>query len=292
MDIRKLNPELLKRVSKAREIKETHFPGQIFFSHPNATTAISMTGNECDLNCKHCGGKYLEKMVLLQDAERVITRNRSTSCLLSGGCTNNGSIDFDLESIKKITSELRVNAHVGLMNETEIRSLAPYVDCVSFDFIVDDETIQEVYNLNKTGQDYIQTYQNLRHYTRVIPHICIGLKGGEISGEYRAIDKLFQLGADGLVFIIFIPTRGTTYADHSPPALEQVIDLFIYAREKFIDIPINLGCMRPGGEYRANLDYFAILAGINKIVNPTPPALKLAEELGYQIILSEECCVL
>ena len=292
MDTRKLKPELLARVSKAREIKETHFPGQIFFSYPNATTAVSLTGKECDLDCKHCGGKYLEKMVLPKDAEKEITRNRSKSCLISGGCNNSGKVILELESIKKIINNLRVNAHVGLIDEEEIRTLAPHVDCVSFDFLVDDETIHEVYNLKKTGQDYIQTYKNLRHYTKVIPHICIGLKGGEIFGEYQAIDKLFQLGADGLVFIIFIPTRGTAYADRKPPSLEQVIDLLIYARKKFADIPINLGCMRPGGKYRADLDYLAILAGINKIVNPTPPALKLAEELGYQIIYTEECCVL
>ncbi|AZR74837.1 radical SAM protein [Anoxybacter fermentans] len=279
-------------MKKAREIRDIHFPGQIFFVRPNSTTVITTTGKKCNLNCSHCGGKYLNHMIPITEAGKEIARRKSTSCLISGGCSHDGRVSINLEPLKSVVNGLKVNAHVGLISEEEIKSIATYVDCVSFDFLVDNDTIKEVYHMNKTGDDYIKTYQMLQKYVKVMPHICIGLKGGEIKGEYQAIDTLARLGVEGLVFIIFIPTRGTDYADRKPPALEEVLKLMVYARETFPDIPIHLGCMRPGGRYRAEIDYYAVEVGLNKIVNPTPLAIKRAKELGYKIVYEEECCVL
>lgn len=292
MEIRELRPDLLHRIQKAREIREAHFPGQIFFATPRATTVITTTGKNCDLNCAHCGGKYLEHMTPVEEAEAEIARNGATSCLLSGGCTHHGQVAMNLDPLKSVVEGLKVNSHLGLISEAEMQSIAPFVDCVSFDFLVDDVTIQEVYHLDKTGEDYIQTYQMLRKYAKVMPHICIGLKGGEIRGEFAALDVLAELGVDGLVFIVFIPTKGTEFADRQPPAIEEVLEVLLYAREKFPTVPIHLGCMRPKGRYRAELDYYAVEAGVNKLVNPTPPAVARAMELGYEIIRESECCVL
>lgn len=200
---------------------------------------------------------------------------------------------MQLAPIRSAIQGLKVNSHVGLISESEMREIAPYLDCVSFDFVVDEATIREVYHLGgRTRDDYIRTYQMIRKYVRVMPHICIGLHGGEVRGEYAAIDTLAELGADGLVCIVFIPTRGTAYADRQPPALEDVVDVLVYAREKFPAAPIHLGCMRPKGRYRAELDYWAIEMGVNNIVNPTPLAVRRAEELGWEILLRDECCVL
>lgn len=292
MKIRELSLLLRGRVELARGIREQNFPNKIYFSRPASTTVITMTGKECDLDCAHCGGKYLEHMTTVEEAESKIRSEGSTSCLISGGCTHHGKVDIDVRSIESAIDGLKVNSHVGLISEEEMQKLATFVDCISFDFLVDDDTIREVYHLEKTGQDYINTYQMLRKYAKVMPHICIGLKGGEIKGEYQAIDTLVELGADGLVFIIFIPTKGTAYADRQPPALEEVVEVLTYAREKFPTVPIHLGCMRPTGRYRAEVDYFAVDAGINKLVNPTPPAVRRAEELGYEIVVERDCCVL
>lgn len=292
MKIRELSSSLRGVVELARGIREKNFQKKIYFSRPTLTTVISLTGNACDLDCAHCGGKYLEHMTTVEEAESLIRSKGSTSCLISGGCTQHGNVALDVSSIESVVDGLKVNSHVGLISEEEMQTLATIVDCVSFDFLVDEDTIREVYHLEKTGLDYIQTYQMLRKYAKVMPHICIGLKGGEIKGEYRAIDTLVELGADGLVFIIFIPTKGTLYADRQPPDLEEVVKVLAYAREKFPTIPIHLGCMRPAGRYRAELDYYAVEVGVNKLVNPTPPAVRRAEELGYEIVVEQECCVL
>lgn len=287
-------------MENAGKLKDVHFPRQIIFTHPVQTVSISMTGSMCQLNCAHCGGKYLENMVPVEDGERVLSRaldrtgagTTITSCLLSGGCNQDGSVPVNIEPIKSWLSKIKVNAHVGFISESEIQKLTPYLDCISFDFVVDRDTINEVYSLDKTEKDYCETYQMLWKYARVVPHICIGLKGGKVKGEHLAVERLAQMGIDTLVFIVFRPTPGTLYAQCTPPALEEVLDVMVYAREMLPDIPINLGCMRPGGKYRAVLDYYALDAGVNKIVNPAPVIEKHALELGYEIVYEQECCVL
>jgi uncharacterized radical SAM superfamily protein len=63
------------------------------------------------------------------------------------------------------------------------------------------------------------------------------------------------------------------------------------ARLRFPDKPLHLGCMRPHGKYRAQLDPLAVRAGVNKIVSPVREAVQLAEELGLSIVQGRECCV-
>jgi uncharacterized radical SAM superfamily protein len=64
------------------------------------------------------------------------------------------------------------------------------------------------------------------------------------------------------------------------------------ARRKLPDTPIHLGCMRPGGRYRRELDPLAVRAGVNKIVNPAPAAVQLAAEFGLSVRWENECCVI
>ena len=128
---------------------------------------------------------------------------RATSCLISGGCDASGRVPVTqhLRQIKAIRQGRKMNWHVGLIEEADLRVIAPYTDVVSFDFVGDDETIHEVYGLDRTVADYVRTYQTLRRHTRVIPHITIGLRGGAIGHEYPAMEKLQELGVEGLVFI-------------------------------------------------------------------------------------------
>lgn len=290
-----LDAELQKLIKQAWEVRCQNFPANIHFDIPKHTTATSLTGDTCDLNCAHCGGHYLKNMTPIEQALVTVRERESTSCLISGGCNSEGAVEFReyLDDLRKLKEEkCKLNMHVGLVDQDKISEIAQLADCVSFDFIVDDDTIREVYGLGYTGKDYIQTYVNLRKKVKVLPHICIGLKGGEIKGEYAALEKLKVLGVEGLVFIIFIPTPGTRYSDKLPPKLEDVVKVLARARIDFPSTPIYLGCMRPKGRLRAQIDYYSIECGVNKLVNPTGPAVKRAGELGLQISYGEECCVL
>ncbi len=278
-----------RQLERAWQVRLAHFPMEIEFDNPVNTAVISLTGTQCALDCAHCGGHYLRGMQPIWEA-RV---DGATSCLISGGCDALGRVPVTthLDRIKAIRQGRGMNWHVGLIGEREIRAIAPYVDVISFDFVGDDETIREVYGLDVTVEDYAQSYQLLRRYARVWPHITIGLRGGEIGHEHRALEILSDLGVEGLVLIVFIPTAGTRYADCPPPPIEAVVDILVEARLRFPDKPLYLGCMRPRGRYRIELDPLAVRAGVNTIVNPARAAVRLAEELGLTIRWGQECCV-
>ena len=73
------------------------------------------------------------------------------------------------------------------------------MDLVSFDLDGDADTAREVYGLDKTIQDYVDTYCLLKEYVRVVPHLTIGLRGGQISGEFEALQALSGLDVEELV---------------------------------------------------------------------------------------------
>jgi uncharacterized radical SAM superfamily protein len=280
----------LTRLERAWQVRLAHFHKEIEFANPVDTVVISLTGAQCALDCAHCGGHYLKGMQPIWQAEV----KGATSCLVSGGCDALGRVPVTahLDRIKAIRQGRVMNWHVGLIGEDEIKAIAPYVDIISFDFVGDDETIREVYGLDLTVEDYVQSYQLLRRYARVLPHLTIGLRGGELGHEHRALEILGDLGVEGLVLIVFIPTAGTRYADRQPPAIGEVVEVLVQARLRFPDKPLYLGCMRPRGRYRAELDPLAVRAGVNAIVNPAREAVRLAGELGLTIRWSRECCVI
>ncbi len=279
---------LEERVESAWRAREANFGPRVAFDYPLSTAAISLTGPHCALNCAHCGGEYLKPMMPIWNAQV----QGATSCLISGGCGPSGKVPVTrgLEKIGALRNGRVMNWHVGLIGREEAEAIAPYVDVISFDFVGDDETIQEVYGLERRVEDYVKTYDLLRGYFPLIPHITVGLKGGEIVGEYRALEILGGLGVEGLILIVFTPTSGTRYADREPPGLKAVIDLIAEARLRFPTVPLYLGCMRPRGEYRHLLDPWALQAGVNGIVSPASEALVLAEELGLEVMRREECC--
>jgi len=296
MSDEKLNiadPKLETLLERAWQTRVDNFSMTIQFDYPLDTAVISLTGAQCALNCAHCGQHYLQHMIpIWEAAERVA--ETAPSVLISGGCDPEGRVPVmaHLDKVAALSPGRRLNWHVGLISESEAKAIAPYVDVISLDFVGDDETIREVYGLDKTVADYVASYQILQRYARVLPHITIGLRGGTLGHERPALEQLAKLGLDGLVFIVFIPTPGTHYADRQPPAVADVVTILAEARLCFSNKPIYLGCMRPKGHYRAELDLLAVRAGVNKIVSPTRPAVRLAKDLGLSVVRGRECCAL
>jgi uncharacterized radical SAM superfamily protein len=282
----------LELLQKAWETRQAHFPPKLFVDYPSQTLPISVTGKYCALNCAHCGGHYLASMKTVEEAHRYL--DSATSLLISGGCDHNGKVPIlaKLGGIKALAPGRRLNWHVGLISEDEALAIAPFVHVISFDFVGDDRVIERVYKLKKTVRDYVETYRMLRKHFRVIPHITIGLDGGRIGHERKALEILAEEGAEGLIFIVFIPTPGTEYALRPPPPVEEVASILAEARLLFPRTPIALGCMRPRGDYRRKLDPLAIMAGINRIVNPSKEGIQKAIELGLSLERTSECCAL
>lgn len=293
-----LSDRIMALVEEAWATRCRNFPPVIEFDYPERTAVVSTTGAACSLDCAHCGGHFLETMIPIAEFARKMGELASPgfpkSCLISGGCDRNGKVPFlgHERFLVELKRGSRLNFHVGLLDEAEAEKLARLADAVSFDFVGDNETIREVFGIDKTSEDYLRTYRALRRGAKVLPHLCIGLKGGEIRGEYRALDLLEREGLDGLVLIAFFPVPGTRYADRQPPPLEDVVEFMARARLQFPDKPIFLGCMRPRGRYRAALDYYAVRCGAQKIVQPAPAARWLARALELEITTGDECCVL
>ncbi|MBE0466020.1 MAG: radical SAM protein [Candidatus Desulforudis sp.] len=289
-------------IQEAWGVRARNFPPSVTFHRPVSTWSVSVTGGQCALRCAHCGGRFLKNMLPWASFKRRVSvvdptgRPAATSCLVSGGCDRHGRVPFhayveELRALKR-TRALRFNFHTGLAGEKEALLLQGLADKVSFDFVGDDLTIRNVLRLSKSVADYAAAYQTLRARLPVVPHICIGLDGGRINGEYRALELLVELGADALVFIVFMPVSGTALADQAPPPLDEVVHLLARARLLFPDIPLHLGCMRPGGRYRRRLDYWALHCGLNHLATPSREAAAEAERLGLEVNHRKECCVL
>ncbi|MFA6991968.1 MAG: radical SAM protein, partial [Candidatus Gracilibacteria bacterium] len=267
-------------------------PKNIQFVYPVDTKAVTLSGQGCALNCKHCNKHYLKQMDTLDSS----TPENIKSFLISGGLKKDGN-SFILDKKKELTDlkkkgNYRFNSHIGFVNPDELNEIVKVVDYVSFDFVSDSKVIKKVYNLDKDSKEYVEQYKLLASKIDTFPHITIGLDEGKIHWEYDAIDILHKLGAKKLVLNVLIPTKNTEFENVKPSDLDEVQKVIKYARMVFKDGTLIIGCMRPGGEYRSKLDQIAVKEGIDRIVKPTPEARKLAEKMGLNISYLYECCVL
>ena len=211
---------------------------------------VSVTGNFCPMNCKHCGGVYLKHMIDVQKMEEFAKVGRKVF-LISGGMTKDGKIPFDnryqlLKSLKERYS-LKYNFHIGFPLEF------PYIvdelaDVVSADFYADSAVLREVYGIDRSIENQLRIMTSFKR--PVVPHVTIGVLCGKITHEHKAIDILSNY-FDRIVLNVFIPTKGTFYESCSPPELDKVEKVFKHAKKKFK--VVFLGCMQPKGSYRIKL---------------------------------------
>jgi uncharacterized radical SAM superfamily protein len=218
----------------------------------------------------------------------------ATGALISGGCDSSGKLDFKpfydaLSKIKKNTG-LILNLHTGLLGEEEIAELSRInVDVVSFDLVLDKNVIRNVYHLNYTPEDYLNCLKGLLEADiRVVPHICIGLNPDAEDNDVRSLDAIKEFELKRLIFIIFIPTKGTKMEAVLSPSVESVSKYISHAKEIMPKTELVLGCMRPRRPERYELT--AVSAGVNGIVLPSQETLKILTEKGWVFNRFEECC--
>ena len=273
------------------------------YPHPQFPT-VSITGNECAFNCKHCRARYLLGMLSCKDPKHLyelckdFAAKGARGILLSGGFNSDGYVPFEpfLDVIERIKEEtqLVISIHTGLPPAWLSRELGRAgVDIADFDLIGDDETIREILGSDKTVADYSRTLQTLsRHIRWVVPHICIGLHAGKVNGEYRAVDIAVDAGSKLIVFLILIPTVGTPFQDVRPPPSEEILSVIQYAGERSSSVELALGCMRPKENGRSDLEFKIIQAGVSRIVLPSEQTLRLARAAGLQVKRVNACCSL
>ncbi|MFX1293282.1 MAG: radical SAM protein [Promethearchaeota archaeon] len=280
-------------------VLDCFYPGDNF-------PAISITGSQCALHCKHCNKQYLSIMRSVETPTKLwevckkLDNDGKIGCLISGGYNEQAMLPFanflpTLKNIKEQTN-LILNVHTGLVDEEMAQNLGEVgVDIVSFDIVGDTQTIQEIYGLNKTPEDYLQSLKFLKNskIPYIVPHICIGLNKGILSGEIQALKLIKSIDPFLIVLLGLIPTKNTPMENmvhNTQDLVNNIIKVIAVTRILFQKTLISLGCMRPGKKIRNQIDFYAIQAGINRIEIPSSKAIHFAEQKGLQIQKHQCCC--
>jgi len=279
-----------------------HYANKFFRSSPNSFPSISVTGSSCALNCKHCSMKVLNTMTaalsqteLFEECKKL-KANGAHGCLISGGCNSEGAVPLSnfIKSFGKIKNELGLSlaVHTGLVDFSLANQLKNAgVDSVLIDVIGSDETIKEICNLDLSVSDYEKSLKAL-HDSQIpfIPHVLVGLHYGQLKGEFEALKLVSKYSPSAVIIIGFMPIHGTPMENVEPPPPVDIIRILVCARLLMPNVPVVLGCMRPKGEHRKQIDILAIKAGVDAIAFPVEEAIELAQSMGLEMTFSSVCC--
>jgi uncharacterized radical SAM superfamily protein len=280
----------------------TFYKTKHFCSSKTAFPTISITGNACALNCKHCGGKVLETMHPALSPQELfelgikLKGDGAQGCLVSGGCLPDGSVPLDdfVHVFERFKRELglTVFVHTGIIRQKTATALKEAgVDAALIDVIGPAETVEKIYNLKVTIQDYADSLKALDDAKlNVVPHVIVGLNEGKLQGELQALKMIKQIKPAALVIIAFMPILGTAMAKTPPPKPADIAKVAVAARQMFPETPLILGCMRPKGKIRGETDVLALKAGVDAIAFPSEEAVEYAYSSGFRTVFSSYCC--
>lgn len=271
---------------------------------PQRFLPISVTGSACALSCDHCQTKVLDGMAAIPAGEDLFTvaeRMRakgSEGILVSGGSTRTGGVPLlpHLDHVRRIRAELgmKVIVHSGVVSPRLAEGLASAgVDGVMLDIIGSTDTVRDVYHLDLTAEDFDRSLEVLSdNGLRIIPHIVLGLHYGEFRGEHAALEMVARYPVSTLILVVLVPLVGTPMAHLPPPPTDQVVGFFAEARAAVPELPVNLGCARPMGEAKREMDIAAVDLGLDGIAYPADGVIAYAREQGRTPRLYEYCCSL
>jgi hypothetical protein len=265
--------------------------------------SISVTGTECALACEHCKTHVLEGMTALPRFDGslfelccLLAGRGARGVLVSGGCDKRGRVPLlrHLPDLGRARRELdfTIRVHPGLPDEETVAGLAEVgIDGAMVDIIGDDATIREVYHLDATIGEYEAVLECLERYdVPAIPHIILGLHYGEMRGEWTALDMIARHARKFLVLVILMPLTGTPMAGVSPPPVAAISEFFTLARRTLPATPVMLGCARPLGKIKLDIDRAAVDAGLNGIAFPAEGIVSYAQSRGLTPKFVDACC--
>jgi lipoyl synthase len=265
--------------------------------------AFSVTAGGCALMCDHCQAKILEPMIpatspemLERKVRELLQEQALQGFLLSGGSTRRNEIRYEryypvLERLKRAYPHLKIAVHSALLDAPRARSMAAAgVDTVMMDVIGAEQTIREVYHLERPVEDFEATLAALCATTmEVVPHIVIGLHYGRILGEPRALDIVSRHPVHSLVLVIVMPFYARPGA-FATPDTSDVGRIFLEARSRIAERQVLLGCARPPGMHRRVADAYAVMAGLDGIAFPAEGTVAVAHAIGRPAVQEHACC--
>jgi hypothetical protein len=216
--------------------------------------------------------------------------------LVSGGSDRRGRVPLlrhipDLERARRELG-LVIRVHPGLPDEDTAAALGGVgVDGAMLDVIGAAATIREVYHLEIGVEEYEAALERLeRHGVPLIPHIVLGLHHGRMLGEWTALRMIERHRPKLLVLVILMPLTGTPMQGVAPPTVGEIGAFFETARTALPETPISLGCARPLGPVKAEIDRRAVEAGLDGIAFPAEGTVAYAESRGLAPRFHDACC--
>jgi uncharacterized radical SAM superfamily protein len=268
---------------------------------PYRFPSISVTGKGCALNCEHCNANLLEPMIpattpdALWNVFNDIKEKGGSGCLISGGATPLGDtpiMDF-IPMIKKGKDELGLDivVHTGVVYPETAQALGEAgIDGAMLDIIGSDETLRQIYHLDKSVEIFDESMTHLENYgVPYMPHIIAGLHYGELIGEAKAIKMIAKHEPNSVVVVAFMPLDHTPMHDVTPASPIDIARVIIATRLAIPKKPLILGCARPLGAHRRQTDKLAI---VNGIAYPSDEGYEYAEEKGFKLSFANQCCSL
>ena len=269
----------------------------------NSFPAFSITGGACGLDCDHCQAKILEPMISATSPEILDAKVRTLvhtqdlgGFLLSGGSNRRNVIRYEryypvIERLKREFPHLRIAIHTALTDERGARAMeAAGVDTAMMDVIGSDDTIREVYHLDRPVADFEATLAALcATRMQVTPHIVIGLHYGRLRGETTALEIIGRHKVSSLVLVVVMPfyARPGTFVI---PETRDVGEVFLAARTLLPDREVLLGCARPAGLHKQVTDAYAVMAGLDGIAFPAEGAVEVTRAIGRPFEQQHACC--
>ena len=266
--------------------------------------AFSITGAACALNCDHCRAKILEPMISAMspaDLDRkvrdLVALKDLRGFLLSGGSNRRNEVPYEryyptIEKLKRDFPHLRIAAHTALLDERRAKLMEQAgIDVAMMDVIGADETIREVYKLDRPVADFEATLSALTATSmEIVPHIVIGLHYGRLLGEETALDIVARHPVAALVLVVVTPIYAAPERPFTMVSTEDVARVFVAARRRINHAPVQLGCIRPAGVHKLVTDAYAVMAGFDGIAYPAEGAVALARAIGRPVDQEHACC--
>jgi hypothetical protein len=269
----------------------------------NSFPSFSITAGACGLNCDHCRAEILKPMIpatspamLDQKVRRLVATQNLQGFLLSGGSNRRNEIPYEryypvVEQLKRDFPYLRIAIHTALTDEAGARAMeSAGVDTAMMDVIGAEETIRDVYHLDRPVEDFEATLAALCATSmEVSPHIVVGLHYGRIVGEPNALDIVSRHAVKALVLVVVMPfyAKPGLYA---VPNTTDVGHVFGEARTRLQDRQVLLGCARPPGLHKRAVDAYAVMAGLDGIAFPADGVVSVARAVGRPFHQEHACC--
>jgi uncharacterized radical SAM superfamily protein len=308
LEAAQFDPALVARLAQAPVSgRSIHFYTPTFKSYStseisacgrSAWPAVSITGAACTLRCDHCQAKILAPMIPATTPEalwRVVNERIDAGAkgmLLTGGSNHRDEVEYGpflptVQRIKQRHPGFRIAIHTALVDGGMARAIeAAGVDAAMLDVIGAQDTVSQVYHLRRPVADFERALEALVDTSmKVVPHIVIGLHYGRMLGEWAALEMVARHQPSALVLVVAMPF-------YAPPHRPFAGRFFLDACRALPDLPLLLGCARPAGAAKLEIDAYGVLAGLSGIAHPADGVVELALRLGREVKVTPACCAI